>query len=203
VGVTGTGIKVRTATISRKTKETDITLVIGLDGPGKVKVKTGIGFFDHMLELVAKHGALALTIRAKGDLHVDAHHTVEDVGICLGQGIKQALGDKSGTRRYGSAIIPMDEALVMAAVDVSGRAHLSYELELKARKVRDFEAELVEEFFRAVVNAAGMNLHLRQLAGRNTHHIIEAAFKAFARALREAAEPDARSGGVPSTKGML
>jgi len=193
----------RTATISRKTKETDITLAIGLDGPGKVKVKTGIGFFDHMLELVAKHGALALTVQAKGDLDVDAHHTVEDVGICLGQGIQRALGDKAGIRRYGSATIPMDEALVMAAVDVGGRAHLGFELELRARKVRDFEAELFEEFFGAVAKAAGMNLHLRQLAGRNTHHIIEAAFKAFARALREAVEPDPRSGGVPSTKGML
>ena len=193
----------RTATISRKTKETDIALAIGLDGPGKVKVKTGIGFFDHMLELVAKHGALALTVQAKGDLDVDAHHTVEDVGICLGQGIQRALGDKAGIRRYGSATIPMDEALVMAAVDVGGRAHLGFELELRARKVRDFEAELFEEFFGAVAKAAGMNLHLRQLAGRNTHHIIEAAFKAFARALREAVEPDPRSGGVPSTKGML
>jgi len=193
----------RTATISRKTKETDITLAIGLDGPGKVKVKTGIGFFDHMLELVAKHGALALTVQAKGDLDVDAHHTVEDVGICLGQGIRRALGDKAGIRRYGSATIPMDEALVMAAVDVGGRAHLGFELELRARKVRDFEAELFEEFFGAVAKAAGMNLHLRQLAGRNTHHIIEAAFKAFARALREAVEPDPRNSGVPSTKGTL
>jgi len=193
----------RTATISRKTKETDITLAIGLDGPGKVRVKTGIGFFDHMLELVAKHGALALTVQAKGDLDVDAHHTVEDVGICLGQGIRRALGDKAGIRRYGSATIPMDEALVMAAVDVGGRAHLGFELELRARKVRDFEAELFEEFFGAVAKAAGMNLHLRQLAGRNTHHIIEAAFKAFARALREAVEPDPRNSGVPSTKGTL
>jgi imidazoleglycerol-phosphate dehydratase len=193
----------RTATIRRKTKETDISLAVGLDGPGKVKVKTGVGFFDHMLELVAKHAALALTLQAKGDLEVDAHHTVEDVGICLGQAIKQALGDKSGIRRYGWAIVPMDEALVMAAVDLSGRAHLSFELELKARKVRDFEAELVEEFFRAAATAAAMNLHLHQLAGRNTHHIIEAAFKAFARALREAVEPDPRSGGVPSTKGIL
>ncbi|UCH34617.1 MAG: imidazoleglycerol-phosphate dehydratase HisB [Armatimonadota bacterium] len=193
----------RTASIQRKTKETDIKVEVGLDGPGRVAVKTGIGFFDHMLDLVAKHGALTLKVTAKGDLGVDFHHTVEDVGICLGRGVKQALGDKAGIRRYGTAIVPMDEALVMAAVDVSGRAHLSYKLDLRRRKVRDFEAELVEEFFRAVVNAAGMNLHLRQLAGRNTHHLIEAAFKAFARALREAVESDPRSGGVPSTKGTL
>jgi len=193
----------RSATISRKTKETDIIVKLGLDGPGRVKVKTGIGFFDHMLDLVAKHAALALRIEAAGDLEVDFHHTVEDVGICLGQAIKQALRDKAGIRRYGWAIVPMDEALVLAAVDVSGRAHLSYELELRRRKVQEFEAELVEEFFRALTGAAGINLHLRQLAGRNTHHLIEAAFKAFARALREAVEADPRSGGVPSTKGKL
>lgn len=193
----------RSATISRKTKETDIIVKVGLDGPGRVKVKTGIGFFDHMLDLVAKHAALALRIEAAGDLEVDFHHTVEDVGICLGQAIKQALRDKAGIRRYGWAIVPMDEALVLAAVDVSGRAHLSYELELRRRKVQEFEAELVEEFFRALTGAAGINLHLRQLAGRNTHHLIEAAFKAFARALREAVEADPRSGGVPSTKGKL
>jgi len=196
-------IMMRTATISRKTKETDIAVAVNLDGPGPVRVKTGIGFFNHMLDLIGKHGALALRVEAKGDLHVDYHHTVEDVGICLGQAIKQALDDKIGIRRYGSATVPMDDALVMAAVDVGGRAHLAYGLELKARKVRDFEAELVEEFFRALTNAAAMNLHLRQLAGRNTHHLIEAAFKAFARALREAVAPDARAGGVPSTKGTL
>jgi len=193
----------RAAEIHRKTKETDITLRVGLDGPGAVKVKTGIGFLDHMLELVAKHGALELKVAAKGDLEVDFHHTVEDVGMCLGQGVKEALGDKTGIRRYGSAVVPMDEALVMAAVDLGGRAHLGYQLDLRRRKVQDFEAELVEEFFRAIANSAGMNLHLRQLAGRNTHHIIEAAFKAFARALRQAAEADPRSRGVPSTKGML
>jgi len=193
----------RTATIRRKTKETNVALDLGLDGPGRVEVSTGIGFFDHMLDLVGKHGALELGIEAKGDLEVDFHHTVEDVGICLGRGIKEALGDKAGIRRYGSAIVPMDEALVMASVDVGGRAHLSFELDLRRRKVRDFETELVEEFFRAVANAGAMNVHLRQLAGRNTHHIVEAAFKAFARALREAVEPDARGGGVPSTKGVL
>jgi len=193
----------RSARVHRKTKETDITVEIGLDGPGRVKAKTAIGFLDHMLDLVGKHAALALRVEAKGDIEVDFHHTVEDVGICLGQGIKGALGDKAGIRRYGSAMVPMDEALVLAAIDLSGRAHLSYEVDLKRRKVQDFEAELVEEFFRAVANAAGMNLHLRQLAGRNTHHVIEATFKAFARALREAVEPDPRSGGVPSTKGTL
>jgi imidazoleglycerol-phosphate dehydratase len=193
----------RAAEIHRKTRETDITLRVRLDGPGPAKVKTGIGFLDHMLELVAKHGALALKIEARGDLQVGFHHTVEDVGICLGQALKQALGDKAGIGRYGSAIVPMDEALVLAAVDLGGRAHLGYQLELRRRKVQDFEAELVEEFFRAIANSAGMNLHLRQLAGRNTHHIIEAAFKAFARALRQAVEADPRSRGVPSTKGML
>jgi imidazoleglycerol-phosphate dehydratase len=193
----------RTASIHRKTKETDITLDLGLDGPGRTKIKTGVGFLDHMLDLVAAHGAVKLTVAARGDLHVDSHHTVEDVGICLGQAIKEALGDKAGIRRYGSAVVPMDEALVMAAVDLGGRPHLSYELEARRRRIGDFETELVEEFFRAVVNAAGMNLHLRQLAGRNTHHIIEAAFKAFARALREAVEADPRSRGIPSTKGTL
>jgi len=156
-----------------------------------------------MLDLVAAHGAVKLTVAARGDLHVDSHHTVEDVGICLGQAIKEALGDKAGIRRYGSAVVPMDEALVVAAVDLGGRPHLSYELEARRRRIGDFETELVEEFFRAVVNAAGMNLHLRQLAGRNTHHIVEAAFKAFARALREAVEADPRSSGIPSTKGTL
>ena len=193
----------RTASIHRKTKETDITLDLGLDGPGRTKIKTGVGFLDHMLDLVAAHGAVKLTVAARGDLHVDSHHTVEDVGICLGQAIKEALGDKAGIRRYGSAVVPMDEALVVAAVDLGGRPHLSYELETRRRRIGDFETELVEEFFRAVVNAAGMNLHLRQLAGRNTHHIVEAAFKAFARALREAVEADPRSSGIPSTKGTL
>jgi imidazoleglycerol-phosphate dehydratase len=193
----------RTASIHRKTKETDITLDLGLDGPGRTKIKTGVGFLDHMLDLVVAHGAVKLTVAARGDLHVDFHHTVEDVGICLGQAIKEALGDKAGIRRYGSAVVPMDEALVVAAVDLGGRPHLSYELEARRRRIGDFETELVEEFFRAVVNAAGMNLHLRQLAGRNTHHIIEAAFKAFARALREAVEADPRSRGIPSTKGTL
>jgi imidazoleglycerol-phosphate dehydratase len=196
-------MRTRSASIQRKTKETDIALDLGLDGPGAVKVATGIGFFDHMLELVAKHGALALTVRAQGDLGVDFHHTVEDVGICLGRALKEALGAKAGIRRYGEAIIPMDEALILAAVDLSGRPHLSYDLEVRRRKLRDFETELVEEFFRAVVNAAGMTLHLRQLAGRNTHHVVEAAFKAFARALRAAVERDPRGGGVPSTKGVL
>ncbi|HUT74104.1 MAG TPA: imidazoleglycerol-phosphate dehydratase HisB [Armatimonadota bacterium] len=193
----------RTASVHRKTKETDITLDLGLDGPGAVKVATGIGFLDHMLELVAKHGALALAVRAKGDLGVDFHHTVEDVGICLGRALKEALGDKTDLRRYGSAAVPMDEALILAAVDLSGRPYLSYELEVRRRKLRDFDTELVEEFFRALVNAAGMTLHLRQLAGRNTHHVVEAAFKAFARALRAAVETDPRGGGVPSTKGVL
>ena len=193
----------REAKVARKTKETAISVELALDGPGAAKVKTGVGFLDHMLDLLARHGGLALTAQAKGDVHVDDHHVVEDMGIVLGQALKKALGKKEGIARYGWAVVPMDEALVMCAVDLGGRPYLSYEISLPAKRVKQFDTELVEEFFRALVNAAGMNVHLRQLAGRNTHHVIEAAFKAFARALGQAVEVSGRVKGVPSTKGLL
>jgi len=192
----------RKADISRKTKETAISLRLNLEGKGACRAKTGVGFLDHMLDLLARHGGLDLTVTAKGDVHVDDHHLVEDVGIVLGQALKKALGKKEGIARYGWAVVPMDEALVMCAVDLGGRPYLAYGLELPAKRVKGFDTELIEEFVRAVVNAAGMNLHLRQLDGRNTHHIIEAAFKAFARALGQAVAPSGK-GGVPSTKGVL
>ncbi len=193
----------RKAQVARNTKETAITIELALDGRGAAKVKTGVGFLDHMLDLVARHGGVVLSVEAKGDVHVDDHHVVEDVGIVLGQALKKALGKKEGIARYGWAVVPMDEALVMCAVDLGGRPYLSYELSLPAKRVKQFDTELVEEFFRALVNAAGMNVHLRQLAGRNTHHVIEAAFKAFARALGQAVEMSGRVKGVPSTKGVL
>jgi len=192
----------RKAEISRKTKETAISLRLNLDGKGACRAKTGVGFLDHMLDLLARHGGLDLTVTAKGDIHVDDHHLVEDVGIVLGQALKQSLGKKEGIARYGWATVPMDEALVMCAVDLGGRPYLAYGLELPAKRVKGFDTELIEEFLRAVVNAAGMNLHLRQLDGRNTHHILEAAFKAFARALGQAVAPSGKRG-VPSTKGVL
>jgi imidazoleglycerol-phosphate dehydratase len=192
----------RKAEISRKTKETAISLRLNLDGKGACRAKTGVGFLDHMLDLLARHGGLDLTVTAKGDIHVDDHHLVEDVGIVLGQALKQSLGKKEGIARYGWATVPMDEALVMCALDLGGRPYLAYGLELPAKRVKGFDTELIEEFLRAVVNAAGMNLHLRQLDGRNTHHIIEAAFKAFARALGQAVAKSGK-GGVPSTKGVL
>jgi imidazoleglycerol-phosphate dehydratase len=192
----------RKADVNRKTKETSISLRLNLDGAGKCRAKTGVGFLDHMLDLLARHAGLDLTVKATGDLHVDDHHLVEDVGIVLGQALKQALGKKESIGRYGWAAVPMDESLIMCAVDLGGRPYLAYGLELPAKRVKGFETELIEEFFRALVNSAGMNLHLRQLAGRNTHHIIEAAFKAFARALGQAVSPSGK-GGVPSTKGVL
>ena len=192
----------RKAEISRKTKETAISLRLNLDGKGACRAKTGVGFLDHMLDLLARHGGLDLTVTAKGDVHVDDHHLVEDVGIVLGQALEQSLGKKEGIVRYGWATVPMDEALVMCALDLGGRPYLAYGLELPAKRVKGFDTELIEEFLRAVVNAAGMNLHLRQLDGRNTHHIIEAAFKAFARALGQAVAKSGK-GGVPSTKGVL
>jgi imidazoleglycerol-phosphate dehydratase len=193
----------RTGEVRRKTQETNITLKLKLDGSGKRVVATGVGFLDHMLTLFAGHGVFDLNVRAKGDLEVDDHHLVEDVGICLGEAIKEALGDKAGLRRVGSVAVPMDEALVLASLDLSGRAHLSLDLTLKRKRVGTFDTELVEEFFQAVTRAAGMTLHLRQLAGTNTHHIIEAAFKAFARALDDATQLDVRVTGIPSTKGRL
>ncbi len=192
----------RKAEITRKTKETTISLRLNLDGAGKCRAKTGVGFLDHMLDLLARHAGMDLAVAATGDLHVDDHHLVEDVGIVLGDALKQALGKKEGIGRYGWATVPMDESLVMCAVDLGGRPHLAYGLDLPAKRVKGFETELIEEFFRALVNSAGMNLHLRQLDGRNTHHLIEAAFKAFARALGQAAAETGK-GGVPSTKGVL
>jgi imidazoleglycerol-phosphate dehydratase len=192
----------RKAEISRKTKETAISLRLNLDGKGACRAKTGVGFLDHMLDLLARHGGLDLTVTAKGDVRVDDHHLVEDAGIVLGQALKKALSKKEGIARYGWAVVPMDEALVMCAVDLGGRPYLAYGVELPAKRVKGFDTELIEEFLRAVVNAAGMNLHLRQLDGRNTHHIIEAAFKALARALGQAVAATGQRG-VPSTKGVL
>ena len=194
----------RTAEIKRKTTETDIELSLCLDGSGIAEIQTGSGFLNHMLTSFARHGRFDLTVRCTGDTWVDYHHTVEDVGICLGEAIAAALGDIRGVTRFGSAVIPMDEALVLAAVDLSGRACLGYALEIPAQKVGDFDTELAEEFFLGLVRTARMTLHLRSLAGKNSHHIIEGAFKAFARALRQAVSIDpAAAGEIPSTKGVL
>ena len=194
----------RTAEIKRKTTETDIELSLCLDGSGIAEIQTGSGFLNHMLTSFARHGRFDLTVRCTGDTWVDYHHTVEDVGICLGEAIASALGDMRGVTRFGSAVIPMDEALVLAAVDLSGRACLGYALEIPAQKVGDFDTELAEEFFLGLVRTARMTLHLRSLAGKNSHHIIEGAFKAFARALRQAVSIDpAAAGAIPSTKGVL
>jgi imidazoleglycerol-phosphate dehydratase len=197
----------RISEIRRVTNETDITLRLDLDEDGSNEIvpgiATGVGFFDHMLTHIARHGLLSLNIHANGDLHVDDHHTVEDVGIVLGQALKEAVGDKKGMVRYGAATIPMDEALVLCALDFSGRGGLYFEMDLPDFRIGTFASELVEEFFRAVAVNAGMTLHLRQIAGRNTHHLAEAAFKAFGRALDAATRIDARITGVPSTKGVL
>lgn len=193
----------RQVSIERKTSETEINLELSLDGNGNYKVDSGVGFLDHMLALFAKHGALDLYIQAKGDTFIDDHHTVEDIGITLGQAIKQALGDKKGITRYGHALVPMDEALILVALDISGRGHLELDLPLPTEKVGSFDTELVEEFFRAVALNSGITLHIRMLNGRNTHHIIEGAFKALGRALRQAVAKDERLTGIPSTKGVL
>ena len=194
----------RTAEIKRSTAETDISLYINLDGKGEANVSSGVGFLDHMLTLFARHSGFDLSVTCKGDTEVDFHHSVEDIGIALGQAFNSAVGDKKGIRRYGEAIIPMDEALIMTAVDISGRAYLGYGLEIPAEKVGDFDTELCEEFFSAFVREARVALHIRQLAGKNSHHIIEGAFKSAARSLRAATETDQRfSDLVPSTKGAL
>src|SRR5215470_15705706 len=193
----------RTARIRRETAETRIDLSLDLDGTGRGEPATGVGFFDHMLTLLARHGLIDLTVRAEGDLHVDPHHTVEDVGICLGLALKQALGDKAGVRRYGSATLPMDEVLVTAAVDLSGRPLCAWNADVPRETLGTFNAPLAEEFWRAVASSAALTLHVLLHAGRNTHHIVEGIFKAAARALREAVEPDPRMTGVPSTKGVL
>jgi imidazoleglycerol-phosphate dehydratase len=193
----------RTSSIHRETAETRVDLALGLDGTGKAQVATGIGFFDHMLTLFAKHSLFDLAIQAQGDLHVDAHHTVEDVGICLGKTLTQALGDKIGIRRYGSATIPMDEALVTAAVDLSGRAFFVWHAAIPVETLGAFNTPLAEEFWRAVAGQAACNLHVVVHHGRNAHHMIEGIFKAAARAFRQAAGIDPRMPGVPSTKGVL
>ena len=194
----------RKAEIKRKTAETDIVLKLDLDGTGKSDIDSGVGFLDHMLTLFAKHGRFDLQLSCKGDTQVDDHHSVEDIGICLGEAFAKALGDKAGIRRYGSMMLPMDEALVLSALDISGRAHLSYTASIRARKVGTFDTELAEEFWEAFVRSAKITLHIRQLAGRNAHHIIEGMFKSVARALREAVSIDpALAGEIPSTQGVL
>ncbi len=193
----------RTAEIVRKTRETDIRLTIDLDGQGRADVKTGIGFLDHMLELFARHSLVDLTVACTGDLQVDAHHTTEDVGLCLGQAIDRALGDRAGIRRYGHAVLPMDEALVTVAVDLGGRPYWAWQVTMPTERVGDFDSELAADFWQAVATQGRMNLHMLLHHGRNTHHISEAIFKGAARALRMAMEPDPRSPGVPSTKGTL
>jgi imidazoleglycerol-phosphate dehydratase len=194
----------RTSEIKRVTGETDIELSLNLDGVGNSKIATGCGFLDHMLTLFAKHGRFDLTVSCKGDTLVDDHHSVEDIGICLGQALREALGDCAGIARYGSMMLPMDEALVLCAIDVSGRSYLVYNLEIPMQKVGTFDTELVEEFLTAFVRSAGITLHVKKLDGKNSHHIIEGAFKALARALSQAVAIDEkRAGEIPSTKGVL
>lgn len=194
----------RMATVTRITSETDITLTLALDGSGKADIETGIGFLDHMLTAFARHSLIDLMIRARGDLHIDFHHTTEDVGIVLGQALARALGDKRGIRRYGQALIPMDEALAECAIDLSGRAHLAWDVGFERPKIGEMDTELFEEFFRAFAGNALATLHITRRAGHNAHHVAEACFKAAARAVRMAVEPDPRAAGViPSTKGAL
>lgn len=193
----------RTATIKRTTKETDIAVELTIDGSGKGEISTGIGFFDHMLDGFAKHGFFDATVKVKGDLEVDGHHTVEDTGIVIGQAIREAIGDKKGIKRYGSFLLPMDDALCMCAIDLCGRPYLGFECTFPVERVGGLDTELVREFFYAVSYSAGMNLHIRMLSGSNAHHMIEAMFKAFAKALDEATSYDERITGVLSTKGSL
>lgn len=197
------GENMRKAHIERKTSETDIVLDINLDGSGKTEIDTGIGFFDHMLNSFARHGFFDLSCRVKGDLHVDCHHTIEDTGIVLGQAIARALGEKKGIRRFGNFFLPMDETLVMCAIDLSGRPFLVCDLPFTVERVGEFDTEMVREFFYAVSYGAAMNLHLKLMFGSNNHHIMEAAFKAFAKALDEAVSHDPRLHDVLSTKGSL
>ena len=194
----------RTSQISRRTAETDITLSIDLDGSGKSDIHSGVGFLDHMLTLFARHGRFDLNLLCKGDTQVDDHHSVEDIGICMGQAFRMALGDKKGITRYGNMLLPMDEALVLTAADISGRSFLVWDVELPAQKVGTFDTELAEEFFIAFAANAGITLHIRMLSGKNTHHILEAVFKSAARSLCAAVRIDPDSDGeVPSTKGVL
>ena len=193
----------RTADISRSTNETSIELTLSLDGSGEGTRQTGVGFFDHLLDALARHGRMDLEVRAEGDLETGPHHTVEDVGLALGQALDEALGDRAGIRRFGQAVVPMDEARAACAIDVSGRPYASFEGELPEARVADFDTDLAEEFVRAVASTAKLTAHLQIEAGANAHHMVEAVFKAFARALRAAVEIDPDEGGVPSTKGLL
>ena len=194
---------IRSTTISRKTKETDINLILNLDGTGKSEIQTGIGFFDHMLEGFARHGFFDMKLKVKGDLQVDGDHTIEDTGIVLGQAIKEALGDKAGISRYGSFVLPMDDALVLCAIDLSGRPYFNFDVTFPTERVGEMDCELAREFFYAISYAAGMNLHIKLLDGCNSHHIMEATFKAFAKALDMAVTLDPRITDVLSTKGVL
>jgi len=194
----------RNATLSRKTAETDINVTIALDGTGAYDNRTGVGFFDHMLDQLARHALIDMAVTCTGDTHIDDHHTVEDVGIALGQALSAALGDKRGIRRYGACLLPMDDALMRAALDLSGRPYLVWDVDLPGDRIGTFDCELVREFFQALSTHGGITLHVTALAGCNSHHMAEAAFKAVARALREAVEPDPRkSDAIPSTKGSL
>ena len=193
----------RTATVKRRTRETDIELTFAVDGSGRAQIATGVGFFDHMLELFAKHGLFDLQLKAQGDLNVDAHHTVEDVGLALGQALRESLGDKKGLCRYGWCLLPMDDALARIALDCSGRPYLAYEAPEEAGPIGDFPFQLIEEFLRAFSVQGGLNLHVALLDGRDTHHMAEAVFKGLARALDQATQIDPRVHGVPSTKGQL
>jgi imidazoleglycerol-phosphate dehydratase len=199
----GAATRGRRASVARRTKETDVTVALGIDGRGRFQVETGIPFLDHMLELFARHGFFDLTVRARGDLDVDYHHTVEDVGLTLGQAVRDALGDKAGIRRFGEAAVPLDEALVTTVVDLSGRPFLVYDVRIRQAKIGAFDVELIHDFLLALVNQAGMNLHVRMASGRNPHHVVEATFKALARALDVATQRDPRVTGVLSTKGTL
>ena len=193
----------RVGEVARTTGETDVSVRLDVDGAGTVSVKTGVPFFDHMLEAFGRHALIDLTVEASGDLDVDAHHTVEDVGICIGEAIAQAIGDKSGVTRFGSIAVPMDEALVLAAIDISGRGGIVYEVEVPIEFIGSFDTTLAKEFMTALAMNAGLTLHIHSLSGENSHHIIEAAFKAVARALKQAVAIDPRCDDVPSTKGML
>lgn len=194
----------RKSEISRKTNETDISLSLCLDGTGKSEIDTGIGFLDHMLDLFAKHGRLDLSVKCKGDTFVDFHHSAEDIGIVLGQAFKEAVGDKKGIKRYGNMLLPMDESLILASLDISGRAFLKYDLVIPTQKVGEMDTELIEEFFISFVRNADITLHIKQLDGTNSHHIIEGAFKAVARAIREAVSIDEKAKDeIPSSKGLL
>jgi imidazoleglycerol-phosphate dehydratase len=193
----------RNSRVQRKTKETEILLEIGLDGDGEVEIATGIGFFDHMLTLLASHAGFDLSLKARGDLEVDQHHTVEDIGLCLGKGLMEALGDKRGIARYGWALLPMDEALCLIALDLSGRPHLSYDVELPVQLISDFDPTCVREFLQAMTNEGGITLHIRSISGENPHHVLEAVFKGLGRSLRTAVGGDPAERDVPSTKGTL